>query len=47
MAVETQHTTQELAFGVTGMTCASCVRRIEKALNSEQGVQEVSVILSS
>jgi cation transport ATPase len=22
----------EVSFGVTGMTCASCVRRIEKAL---------------
>jgi P-type Cu+ transporter len=37
----------ELTFPVTGMTCASCVRRIEKALNKVEGVQETSVNLAT
>jgi P-type Cu+ transporter len=32
---------------VTGMTCASCVRRIEKALTKVAGVQEASVNLAT
>jgi copper chaperone CopZ len=28
---------QEITFPVTGMMCASCVRRIEKALNKLEG----------
>ena len=32
----------EVTFGVTGMTCASCVRRIEKALGKAVGVLEAS-----
>jgi Cu+-exporting ATPase len=34
---------QEVSFPVIGMTCASCVRRIEKALKKVDGVQEASV----
>ena len=34
-------------FPVTGMTCASCVRRVEKALGRVQGVEEVGVNLAT
>ena len=37
----------EISFPVTGMTCASCVRRIEKALGKVEGVQEASVNLAT
>src|ERR1051326_6704903 len=37
----------ELTLPIAGMTCASCVRRIEKALNRVQGVQEASVNLAT
>ncbi len=37
----------ELMFGVEGMTCASCVRRVEKALAKVDGVQEASVNLAT
>src|SRR5687768_6965471 len=37
----------DVTFGVTGMTCASCVRRIEKALGKVEGVQEASVNLAT
>ena len=37
----------EVTFPVTGMTCASCVRRIEKALTKVPGVQEASVNLAT
>ena len=39
--------TTEVTFPVTGMTCASCVRRIEKALNRVEGVTEASVNLAT
>ena len=38
---------QEVTFPVTGMTCASCVRRIEKALSRVEGVQQASVNLAT
>ena len=38
---------QEVSFAVTGMTCASCVRRIEKALQKVEGVSEASVNLAT
>jgi P-type Cu+ transporter len=38
---------QEVSFAVTGMTCASCVRRIEKALHKVEGVSEASVNLAT
>jgi copper ion binding protein len=38
---------REVTFPVTGMTCASCVRRIEKALTRVDGVQEASVNLAT
>jgi len=37
----------ELSFPVEGMTCASCVRRIEKALIKVPGVQEASINLAT
>ncbi|MGH2796377.1 MAG: heavy metal translocating P-type ATPase, partial [Thermoleophilaceae bacterium] len=38
---------RDLTFPVTGMTCASCVRRIEKALIKVPGVAEASVNLAT
>jgi Cu+-exporting ATPase len=43
----TVFTTGDVTFGVTGMTCASCVRRIEKALGKVDGVREASVNLAT
>jgi P-type Cu+ transporter len=37
----------EVVFPVTGMTCASCVRRIEKALSKVPGVSDASVNLAT
>jgi P-type Cu+ transporter len=37
----------DIHFGVTGMTCASCVRRIEKALSRTPGVAAASVNLAT
>jgi P-type Cu+ transporter len=36
-----------ITIPVTGMTCASCVRRVERALSKEEGVAEVSVNLAA
>ncbi len=38
---------QELTLPVTGMTCASCVLRVEKAIKKLPGVEEASVNLAS
>ncbi|GAC1318187.1 MAG: copper-translocating P-type ATPase CopA1 [Collimonas sp.] len=38
---------QELALDVEGMSCASCVSRVEKALQKVAGVQTVAVNLAS
>jgi P-type Cu+ transporter len=38
---------QEVSFGVTGMTCASCVRRIEKTLRMVAGVGEANINLAT
>ena len=37
----------DITFPVTGMTCASCVRRIEKALKKVDGVAEANVNLAT
>ena len=37
----------ELDLGITGMTCASCVRRVERALGRVPGVQAASVNLAT
>ena len=39
--------TNELTLPITGMTCASCVRRVEKALKRVEGVSEASVNLAT
>jgi Cu+-exporting ATPase len=38
---------REKTFGVTGMTCASCVGRVERALEQVPGVLEASVNLAN
>src|SRR3982750_2971261 len=51
MATQTQTApegaTREISFPVEGMTCASCVRRVEKALARVPGVAEASVNLAT
>ncbi len=37
----------QVDFGVAGMTCASCVGRVERALRKVPGVQEVAVNLAT
>ncbi len=37
----------ELTLPITGMTCASCVRRVEKALGKVEGVERASVNLAT
>jgi Cu+-exporting ATPase len=44
--METTNSKEQLArinIPVTGMTCASCVRRVERALSKKEGVAEASV----
>ena len=38
---------QSLDLGISGMTCASCVGRVERALRKVPGVQEASVNLAT
>ncbi len=48
MATAPPHTkTDELRLDIEGMTCAACVRRVEKALESVDGVQSASVNLAT
>ena len=56
MATDTEHSSPEaptgiasgsLRFDVRGMTCASCVRRVEKALSSVDGVEAARVNLAT
>ena len=48
MAIETKPTSAaEVTFPITGMTCASCVRRVEDALRGVPGVAEASVNLAT
>ncbi|MDQ3399520.1 MAG: heavy metal translocating P-type ATPase, partial [Chloroflexota bacterium] len=44
---EDKQDTRDITFPVTGMTCASCVRRIEKALAKVEGVRQASVNLAT
>ena len=39
--------TTRMTIGVQGMTCASCVRYVEEALNETPGVESVSVNLAT
>ena len=47
MATQTEPQSTTLSFPVTGMTCASCVRRIEKALSRVGGVRTADVNLAT
>jgi Cu+-exporting ATPase len=42
-----EKTGDALRLPIAGMTCASCVARVEKALNSVPGVQSASVNLAT
>lgn len=46
-SIETDHIGQEWDLQVEGMTCASCVARIEKALTKVEGVLTASVNLAT
>src|ERR687886_544911 len=39
--------TREVSLPVKGMTCASCVRRVERAIGKVPGVQSVAVNLAT
>ncbi len=43
----TASSAERLRFGVRGMTCASCVRRVERALSGVEGVASASVNLAT
>ena len=43
----TEHTTEEFQFAIGGMTCASCVARVEKAIRAVPGVAEATVNLAT
>ncbi|MBM2811049.1 MAG: heavy metal translocating P-type ATPase [Chloroflexi bacterium] len=45
--LEPEHTGREVVIPVTGMTCASCVRRIERALGKVPGVGQANVNLAT
>ena len=47
MAIQTEPRPTTVTLPITGMTCASCVRRIEKALSRVNGVNEASVNLAT
>jgi P-type Cu+ transporter len=46
-AVKQQNDLADLTFKVDGMTCASCVARVEKALKAVPGVESASVNLAT
>ncbi|MDQ2933794.1 MAG: heavy metal translocating P-type ATPase [Chloroflexota bacterium] len=47
MTTETSLTSQELTLPIEGMTCASCVNRIERYLNRADGVRSANVNLAT
>ncbi|MBP1691867.1 MAG: copA, partial [Bacteroidetes bacterium] len=47
MKAATQEKTETINLPVEGMTCASCVLRVEKALKNVEGVQDAAVNLAS
>jgi len=46
VAQNPETSTREIVVPVTGMTCASCVRRVERALTKVEGVEGASVNLA-
>ncbi len=44
---EPRSATREVIVPVTGMTCASCVRRVERALTKVEGVRDAAVNLAT
>lgn len=42
-----EDTSRTVDLDITGMTCASCVARVEKVLRREEGVEEVAVNLAT
>src|SRR5215212_10700398 len=40
-------TTVDVSFPVTGMTCASCVNRVEKAIGKVPGIERAAVNLAT
>jgi Cu+-exporting ATPase len=47
MAVQTPTQTQNITLDIKGMTCASCVRRVERALARVDGVESANVNFAS
>ena len=47
IATEDQTNTEKVTVAVQGMSCAACVRRVEKALGGVDGVREASVNLAT
>jgi Cu+-exporting ATPase len=47
LAADTTAVTSTLDLGIEGMTCASCVSRVEKALKKVAGVQDATVNLAT
>jgi P-type Cu+ transporter len=45
--VESDQHPGEVDFPIEGMTCASCVRRVERALTKVEGVSDASVNLAT
>jgi Cu+-exporting ATPase len=44
---KTSTKTQNITLDITGMTCASCVRRVERALSKVDGVEQANVNFAS
>jgi Cu+-exporting ATPase len=47
LSAEREAPVREFSFGIAGMSCASCVSRVEKALRSSPGVQKAEVNLGT
>ncbi|KAF0120834.1 MAG: Cu2+-exporting ATPase, partial [bacterium] len=47
MAEDSVHDVEKITLPIQGMTCASCVARVEKALNSVKGVVKATVNLAT
>ncbi|MBM9535718.1 heavy metal translocating P-type ATPase [Desulfobulbus alkaliphilus] len=45
--VSGEHTFHKAEYAIQGMTCATCVRRVENALNALEGVRKVAVNLAT